>query len=313
MAVVVRHGILFIIHKFIMSLVKIVLTVFVLMATVTSHAHSPKIFAHRGGKNNFPENTLYAFKRVVDAGSDGIEVDVQLSKDGVVVLYHPNDLAVWTEGKGPISVWNYSDLMTLDAAYNFDPEANKTFPERSKGHRIATLAEVINNFPGLEIVVDFKSLPAKPLVDAVIKVVDAQHAWPRLIFYSTNEEHLNYLRIRKPEAQVFESRHKTRERLLSLRNDSVCCCKVDPHAYIGFELDREMVVKESFALGEDSNKIHFKLWDNEAMQCIRKASGNEPRVFIFGVSDKQGYEQAHKLGVYAVLSDDPVNVLSELK
>ena len=164
------------------------------MKAKTSYTVFPKIIAHRGGKNNFPENTIVAFENAINVGSDGIEIDVQLSKDGIVVLYHPNDLASQTNGKGLISAWNYQDLEALDAAYNFDPKSNKSFPERGKGYKIPAFAEVLNKFPNLEIIVDLKSLPVKPLVDAIIKLVDEKNAWQRLIFYSTNIEHLNYFK-----------------------------------------------------------------------------------------------------------------------
>ncbi len=295
-------------------LMKLVATViFIVISINVSYAYSPKIIAHRGGKINFPENTIYAFESAINAGSDGFEVDVQLSRDGVVVLYHPNDLSLLTDGKGLVSSLNYKDLAALDAAYNFDPQANRTFPTRNKGYNIPTLSEVIEKFPNLEIIIDLKSLPAKPLIDAVVKLVDEKQAWNRLIFYSTNDDHLEYLKQKKPEAKLFESRNKTRQRLLTIRNEGVCCCKLDPNPYIGFEMDREMVVEESFTLGNGSNKIHFRLWDNKVVECIQEAKGNSSKIFIFGVNNKKDYEEAKKLGAYAVFSDSPIELIQQLK
>ena len=45
-------------------------------------------FAHRGYKAKFPENTMGAFKGAVEVGAEGLETDVHLTKDGVVVLSH---------------------------------------------------------------------------------------------------------------------------------------------------------------------------------------------------------------------------------
>ena len=47
-----------------------------------------KIFAHRGSKGTHPENTLASFKEAVRVGSDGIELDVHLTKDGYLVVIH---------------------------------------------------------------------------------------------------------------------------------------------------------------------------------------------------------------------------------
>lgn len=48
----------------------------------------PQVIAHRGYKSAFPENTMAAFRGAVGVGADGIETDLHLSKDGVVVLLH---------------------------------------------------------------------------------------------------------------------------------------------------------------------------------------------------------------------------------
>ena len=48
----------------------------------------PQTIAHRGYKANYPENTMGAFKGAVEVGTDAIETDIHLTKDGVVVLCH---------------------------------------------------------------------------------------------------------------------------------------------------------------------------------------------------------------------------------
>ncbi|KAF1946020.1 tubulin-domain-containing protein [Clathrospora elynae] len=52
----------------------------------------PQAIAHRGYKAKFPENTMGAFKGAVEVGADGLETDIHLTKDGVVVLSHDKDL-----------------------------------------------------------------------------------------------------------------------------------------------------------------------------------------------------------------------------
>ena len=49
-------------------------------------------FAHRGFSGQFPENTMLAFEKAVEAGADGIELDVQFSKDGELVIMHDETL-----------------------------------------------------------------------------------------------------------------------------------------------------------------------------------------------------------------------------
>ena len=53
-----------------------------------------KIFAHRGYSGNYPENTMLAFKKAIECGVDGIELDVQLTKDREVVIIHDETIEV---------------------------------------------------------------------------------------------------------------------------------------------------------------------------------------------------------------------------
>lgn len=280
---------------------------FIIIFSISSYAYSPKIIAHRGGSEEFPGNTIAAIHDSLKSGANGVEVDVQLSKDGVVILYHPRDLSVLTGVDGKVSEFTVSELKKLDIAYNFDPKGDKTFPKRAKGYRIATLSELLDLFPNQEFIVDLKSLPEDKLIDAIIVLVDKKKAWNRIVFYSTNDVHLDYLKQHKPEAKLFESRSKTRRRLLTLRNEDICCCKDKNSEYIGFELDREMVVKESFALGNSENKVHFKLWDQKAVDCIKDS--DIKYIFLFGINTKQDYEEAKRLNTYAVFTDNPISLI----
>ena len=59
-----------------------------------------KIFAHRGASGYAPENTLEAFALAMDIGADGIELDVQMTKDGEVVVIHDETINRVSDGKG---------------------------------------------------------------------------------------------------------------------------------------------------------------------------------------------------------------------
>lgn len=59
-----------------------------------------KNFAHRGFSGKYPENTMLAFEKAVEIGADGAELDVQLTKDGEVVIIHDETIDRTTDGKG---------------------------------------------------------------------------------------------------------------------------------------------------------------------------------------------------------------------
>lgn len=76
-----------------------------------------KNFAHRGYSGKYPENTMLAFRKAVEAGADGIELDVQLSKDGVPVVIHDEMVDRTTNGKGRVKELTLAELRELDASY----------------------------------------------------------------------------------------------------------------------------------------------------------------------------------------------------
>ena len=74
------------------------------------------IYAHRGYCAKYPENTMFAFQKAEKAGADGIELDVQLSKDGEVVVIHDEKVNRTTNGEGyvrELSERSYRDLMQV--------------------------------------------------------------------------------------------------------------------------------------------------------------------------------------------------------
>lgn len=80
-----------------------------------------EVIAHRGFSARAPENTLSALAAAMDAGADAVEFDLQVTADGVPVLFHDDTLGRTTDGKGRIQEWSIAELRTLDAGTWFDP------------------------------------------------------------------------------------------------------------------------------------------------------------------------------------------------
>ncbi|WP_407311571.1 glycerophosphodiester phosphodiesterase [Desulfosporosinus sp. SB140] len=72
-------------------------------------------YAHRGASGYFPENTMLAFIKAVEMGCDGIETDVQMTKDGVLVLIHDESVDRTTNGSGLVKDFSFAELRHLDA------------------------------------------------------------------------------------------------------------------------------------------------------------------------------------------------------
>ena len=72
-----------------------------------------RVFAHRGYSGKYPENTMLAFREAEKVGTDGIELDVQLSRDGQIVIIHDETLNRTTNGGGVIADTTWAYISTL--------------------------------------------------------------------------------------------------------------------------------------------------------------------------------------------------------
>jgi glycerophosphoryl diester phosphodiesterase len=91
----------------------------------------PLIIGHRGASAAAPENTLAAFGLALEQGADGVELDVQLSADGQLVVFHDEDVARMTSGQGKVGDLTLADLQQLRLA---------------EGQTIPTLDDVLEHF-----------------------------------------------------------------------------------------------------------------------------------------------------------------------
>lgn len=101
-----------------------------------------KIYGHRGSMGNTPENTLLSFRHALDLGVDGIELDVQLAKDGEVVVIHDETIDRTTDGIGYVKDYTLNELKQFSAGVKF---SNLELFDKNvwEKERIPTLAEVL--------------------------------------------------------------------------------------------------------------------------------------------------------------------------
>ncbi|MBQ6342621.1 MAG: glycerophosphodiester phosphodiesterase [Anaerolineaceae bacterium] len=74
-----------------------------------------QIFAHRGFSLQYPENTMTAFRKALEAGADGIELDVRMTVDGKLVIMHDQTVDRTTNGKGKVRDLTFAEILSLDA------------------------------------------------------------------------------------------------------------------------------------------------------------------------------------------------------
>lgn len=103
------------------------------MSTLFTSRPHPLVVAHRGASRAAPENTLAAFREALDRGADAVELDVQRTSDGHLIIVHDATLERTTDGRGLVARHSLAALKKLDAG--------RWFNERFAGERLPTLEE----------------------------------------------------------------------------------------------------------------------------------------------------------------------------
>lgn len=116
----------------------------------------PLVIAHRGASGSHPENTLPAFLRAIALGSDLIELDLRMTKDGHVVVIHDASVDRTTNGKGLVAELTLAQIKALDAGFSFTPDGGKTFPFKGLGITVPTLEEVLLALPEQLLMLEVK-------------------------------------------------------------------------------------------------------------------------------------------------------------
>jgi glycerophosphoryl diester phosphodiesterase len=140
-------------------------------------AGRPRVFAHRGGCTLGPENTIAAFDLGMAAGADGLELDVHLSADGVVVVHHDETLDRTTSGSGPLARLTAAQLARVDAGCRFAGRGARDF--RDQGIGVPTLREVLQRYREIPIIIEMK-VNARELGEAVAAEVRRADAVDRV-------------------------------------------------------------------------------------------------------------------------------------
>jgi glycerophosphoryl diester phosphodiesterase len=152
------------------------------------------IVGHRGAPACAPENTLASFKEGLRQGADIIELDVQLSADGHVVVFHDNQLERTTNGRGPLAERTLAELKALDAGSWFGP--------RFAGEPIPALDEVLawakNQVP-LFIELKYNAAPGPALGLAVLELVQAHTMTEQVTLISFAHQALHWVKQGTPE------------------------------------------------------------------------------------------------------------------
>ncbi|MCI8465926.1 MAG: hypothetical protein HFI63_08735 [Lachnospiraceae bacterium] len=155
-----------------------------------------KITSHRGNSFEAPENTLPAIEAAIDSMSDYVEIDVQETKDDVVVVYHDASLKRITGVRGRLWEYTYGELLLMDFG--------GWFSEEFTGTSIPTLAEVLNVCQGqinmnIELKADHYS---DTLVEETLKLIEEYGMESQVVVSSTSYRYLKEVKELNPDIET---------------------------------------------------------------------------------------------------------------
>lgn len=156
-----------------------------------------EVFAHRGAKMVAPENTLPAFEQAIALGADGAELDVQCSKDGVLVVMHNFTVDETTNGHGRVADLSAAELSKLDAGSHFDAKFSTV--------GVPTLEEVLAVTAGkIKLNIEIKS--QDPMggheVEPLVELIHAGNLYDQVIVSSFNPVTLFKMRHVDPNVSL---------------------------------------------------------------------------------------------------------------
>jgi glycerophosphoryl diester phosphodiesterase len=213
-------------------------------------APRPLVFAHRGGSALRPENTIAAFDHGIALGADGIELDVHLSRDRVVVVHHDRLLDRTTALRGPIAMRDAAEL---------------------RDAHVPGLAEVLTRYRDARIIIEMK-VNAPELAHAVVDLLRRHDAVERVCLGSFGWRVLRAARALEPRVATSAAREEVRWALYR----SWCGWPVSRVAYAGYQVPevagRTRVVSPRFVAGAHAAGLGVQVWtvdtDDDARRLL---------------------------------------------
>jgi len=230
-------------------------------------ARRPVVLAHRGGSALAPENTLAAFDAGLRCGADGLELDVHLSRDGVVMVHHDAALDRTTNLRGPLAAREADELTRADAGYRFS--ANGAFPFRGAGIGVPMLRDVLRRYRDVPIAIELK-LNAPELAEAVVADVRAADAVDRVCLGSFGQRVLRAARMIEPAIATSAARDEVRWALYR----SWCRWPIVDPPYRGFQIPEQAgltrVVSPRFVEYAHDAGLFVQVWTVDAEADARR-------------------------------------------
>ncbi|MFD1413299.1 glycerophosphodiester phosphodiesterase family protein [Oceanobacillus jeddahense] len=237
-----------------------------------------KVYGHRGMMGIYPENTLVGFEKALEAGVDGLEIDVHMTKDGEFAVIHDATLNRTINGIGPVSEYTFSEIRELQWNHSYFasfPTYDKSW-EEEKVPSLAEVLRLVDSYPDVALNIELKTYEyiyeniEERLVDYVAKFPNVKN---RVIYSSFHLPTLIRLRYYDRDA-----------RLAWILDQPIS----HPEDYI------DILGLEALHVGVETFLKHIYHW-SKWRRLLR----------VWTVNDKDTLKQLLDVKVKAIITDDP--------
>lgn len=158
----------------------------------------PVNIAHAGAQGHAPGNTLLAFEVAREMGAHALEMDLQLTADGEVVVIHDGTVDRTTDGTGRVRDMTLAEITALEVGHEHEGP-NGAFPFVGQGLRIPTLDEVFATFPDAWMLIEMKTDSGQEIVAATADLITAYGRQDRTVVASFDLDYLLEFRGLHPD------------------------------------------------------------------------------------------------------------------
>lgn len=221
---------------------------------------------HRGYSAKYPENTMEAFIKAYEVGFDGIETDVQMSKDGELVLIHDEKINRTSQGKGYVKDYTLKELREFNFCY------------KAEGfYSIPTLKELLLFIKGKDFFVNLE-----------IKT-----------------DHIQYLDIEKKVVEMVHRIGVEKQILYSsfYLNSVIKLKQLDPQAYVGYLMEKQYDVKRALLNEYHITAFHPK-YSYLTLKRVQELKQSKIKIATWTVPNLKEYERLKEWGVDIIISND---------
>lgn len=179
----------------------------------------PWIIAHGGSKQLWPENTMMAFDSSMALGVDALEMDVQLTKDGILVLHHDQTIDRMSDGQGLVIDYTLDELMDFNFGFGFtDLMGGQPFVKEKV--EITPLEALIAKYPEIPLIIEIKNKGSngKRAAAELKRITEEYEVQGHTIVASFHDEVLeHYLEITNETAFVSTAEKESRKLVLTTK------------------------------------------------------------------------------------------------